>query len=83
MAKTEVIKNEIYEILNHVKKLDMSKLYFDYDKEADVMYVSFEKPQKSDNSELMEDGTILRYFKNKIVGLTIMNYSKRNLVSQT
>ena len=83
MAATEIIQNEIFEILSHVKKLDMSKLYLDYDAEADVMYVSFEKPQNSDDSELLEDGTLLKYAKDKLVGLTILNYSKRQFTSKT
>lgn len=51
------------------------QLFIDYDKEADVLYVSFGKPQKADDS-IQESGIIKRKKKGKIVGLTILNASR-------
>ncbi len=51
------------------------QMWIDYDKEADVVYISFEKPQNADESE-MEDDVVVHKRKNKIVGLTILNFSK-------
>lgn len=51
------------------------KLTVDYDKETDVLYVSFGKPQKADDS-IQEEGIIKRTKKGKIVGLTILNASR-------
>lgn len=53
-----------------------SKLWIDYDEEADVLYVNFTKPQKADDSEQGEDGIIRRTKKKKIIGLTILNASR-------
>jgi len=52
------------------------KLFIDYDKEADVLYVSFGKPQKAEDSIQGEDGIIRRKKGNKIVGLTVLNASR-------
>lgn len=52
------------------------KLFIDYDKEADVLYVSFGKPQKADDSTQGEDGIIRRKKGKKVIGLTILNASR-------
>lgn len=52
------------------------KLFIDYDKEADVLYVSFGKPQKADNAIQGKDGIIRRKKDSKVVGLTILNTSR-------
>jgi len=35
-------------------------MWVDYDKEADVLYVSFKRPQRATDSEMLENGIILR-----------------------
>ncbi|MBK7058289.1 MAG: DUF2283 domain-containing protein [Leptospiraceae bacterium] len=51
---------------------------FDYDKEADVMYVSFEKPQNAVRTLPKENGSLWRYNEEGIlVGITFMNYEKK------
>ncbi len=57
-------------------KLGDSKLWIDYDKDADVLYVSFGKPQKADDSIQGEDGIVRRKKKNKLIGLTFLNASR-------
>jgi len=54
------------------------RLWVDYDKEADVLYVNFGKPQKADDAR-EKKGVITRTRKGKIVGLTILNASKFSL----
>lgn len=53
-----------------------SKLWIDYDKDADVLYVNFGSPQKADDAYQDRDGIIQRKKKNKIIGLTILNASR-------
>jgi hypothetical protein len=36
-------------------------MWIDYDDEADVLYISFEKPQQATDSEMLDDGILLRY----------------------
>ena len=61
MEKAELIRN----------------IAFDYDPEGDVLYISFGKPQEADDSDVTEEGVIIRLKEGKIVGLTILNASKR------
>jgi uncharacterized protein YuzE len=48
-----------------------------YDEEADVLYINFKKPSHADDSLLTDDDIIIRYEKGQIVGITILNASKR------
>lgn len=57
-------------------KYGNDKLFIDYDEEADVLYVSFGKPQKADDSIHGEDDIIQRKKNKKIIGLTILNASR-------
>lgn len=50
----------------------------DYDKEADVLYVSFGQPKKADDAVQGKDGIIRRKKKDQIIGLTILNASRFN-----
>ena len=62
--------------LVRLAELGNSKLWVDYDKEADVLYVNFGNPQKADDAYQGKDGIIRRKKKNKIIGLTVMNASR-------
>lgn len=59
-------------------KYSHNQLFIDYDEEADVLYISFGRPQKADDSIHGEDDIIRRKKGNKIVGLTILNASRFN-----
>ena len=48
-----------------------------YDKEADVLYLHFKKPNHADDSEITEDEIIIRYEKKEVIGLTILNASQK------
>lgn len=52
-----------------------SRLWVDYDKEADVLYINFGQPQKADDSQ-QEDGIIQRKKAGKLVGITVLNASR-------
>jgi uncharacterized protein YuzE len=68
-----------------IKDIDMLLPYFirhqniwtDYDAEVDTLYVHYKKPNQADRSEITDDDVIVRYQNDEIVGLTIMNASKR------
>lgn len=53
------------------------RFWVDYDDEADVLYLSFRKPQKATDSELRDDGIIVRKRGDEIIGLTILDASRR------
>ncbi len=52
------------------------RFHVDYDKDADVLYISFERPQKATDTEVTEEGILLRYREDKLVGITILNASR-------
>ena len=66
---------EIKNILPYFLKY--KNLWANYDKDADTMYLHFKKPNHADYTEMTEDEIIVRYKDNEIIGLTILNASKR------
>ena len=62
---------QFYPFISNLVKLQESKVWSDYDKEADVLYVSFRKPQQAQDST-MEDNIIYHYDGKELVGLTIV-----------
>ena len=52
-----------------------SAMSFDFDKEADVLYISFQKPQKATDTEMVSDDILLRKRNNEIVGITVLHAS--------
>ena len=80
MATAEIDKTlkEIYELVSHFIKLPETKMWIDYDKEADVLYINFKRPQKATDSEMLDNGVLLRYKNDELVGITILEVSKRS-----
>lgn len=52
------------------------RFHVDYDKDADVLYISFERPQRATDTEVTDEGILLRYREDKLVGMTILNASR-------
>lgn len=73
----EGVVRELLRSLPHLLRLPSKQMWFDFDEEADVLYVSFERPQGATDSELDEDGVLMRYRGNQLVGVTILNARKR------
>lgn len=76
---TEVAISEIFQALPHIKKVGARHLWFDFDEEADVLYISLDRPQNATDTDILEDGVFLRLRNKKIVGITITNISKKFL----
>jgi uncharacterized protein YuzE len=51
-------------------------LDIDYDEEADVLYISFGKPQPADDSEEVND-VFYRFKENELIGITIPSFRLR------
>lgn len=71
------VLNNVLKAVPYVTKLPMHRLWFDYDQEADVLYISLERPQKATTSKLRDDGVLLRYRGKKLVGVTVFEASTR------
>lgn len=57
--------------------MGQDRYFLDYDDKADVLYLSFKRPQKATDSEMLDNGVIIRYRDEEIVGITILDASKR------
>ena len=58
-------------------RLPSTHVWSDYDEQADVLYLSFEKPQCANDSIMEEDGNIYHYRDSRLVGITIPNVEAR------
>jgi len=65
MAKSEIVA------------LSPEKIEVEYDKEADVLYISFSPGTPADDSELTDNDVIIRYKNSRIIGLTVLHFSDR------
>jgi len=74
---TEALINRCIAVATDVLKLPAKHLWLDYDSEADVLYISFRKPQRATKTIEVDDGILLRKDGRNIVGLTILNASSR------
>ena len=81
MAKT-ILENEslreVYKTAPHLIKFPARRFWVDYDEEADVLYISLQHPQRATDSKMLDNGILLRYREKKLVGITILDVSKRN-----
>jgi len=68
--------SDYLKLVNAIKTLPKKDTWTFYDVEADVLYINFHQPALiADDSELTEDGILIRYQNNEIIGLTILNVS--------
>ena len=70
--------NEVQKIISHIVNFPESKMWIDYDREADVLYISFKSPQHATDSEMLDNGMLVRYRGDEVVGITVLEASKRN-----
>jgi uncharacterized protein YuzE len=56
-------------------KFPAQHMWLGYDKEADLLYVSFRKPQRATETIELDDDILVRKDGKDIVGLTILNAS--------
>ena len=75
MAAVEV--ERVLTLVPQLLEIPHRRMWMTYDEEADVLYVNFKKPSHADDSELTDDNIIIRYERGEIVGVTILNASKR------
>jgi uncharacterized protein YuzE len=81
MAKRSAVAktlNQITEAVPHLIRLPDRKAWIDYDDEADVLYMSLKRPQKATDTEFLSGrGVLLRYHNKDLVGVTVLEASKR------
>ena len=67
----------LLEATANLVKLPKTQMWLDYDREADVLYLHFEDKPTPTHSEMREDGIIFDYRDGHLVGLTILEASRR------
>lgn len=63
------------ELIEQVLALHVRQMWTDYDSEADVLYISFRKPQQANDSIMEDDGNLYHYPDEELVGFTSLNAS--------
>ena len=67
----------ILKLTPQLLEMPFKRIWYSYDEEADVLYLSFKKPSHADDSELTDDDVIIRYEKGEVVGITVLHASTR------
>jgi uncharacterized protein YuzE len=58
-------------------RFPMKRFWVDYDREADVLYISFRHPQQATDTQTTKEGILLRSRGKELVGITILDASTR------
>ena len=74
MAQAEI--KEVLKAIPPFFRLNFPQAWFDYDAKADVLYLSFARPQQATDSELRSDDIIVRRRGKRVVGLTVLHASR-------
>ena len=72
-----VVRNFLLKAVAHLVKLPKTHMWLDYDSEADVLYLHFEEKPSSTHSEMRDDGIVLDYRDDRLIGLTVLEASHR------
>ncbi len=75
--KSEEIIKTCLGLSSDIIRLPVEHIWIDYDKEADVLYLSFQKPQRAKRTVEIDNDILIRKDGKKIVGITILNASTR------
>jgi uncharacterized protein YuzE len=69
MAEINLLKSILYRL-----QAPSNQTLTTYDEDADVLYISFRKPQKG-NDSIYEDNIVYHYADEILVGITVLNAS--------
>ena len=72
----EIEVKNITEAIPSILRFPAKEFYVDYDKEADVLYIGFTRPQNATDTDVTDNGILIRYRDNEIVGVTVLNASR-------
>ena len=66
---------DVLDSVPYLLRMPSKRIWIDYDEEADVLYISFRKPQGANDSE-MEKNVVYHYRDKELVGVTIVGAQK-------
>ena len=74
--RNDLLKNCL-SLTSGLVNLPSEHMWIDYDREADVLYLSFRKPQRAKKTIETDNDVLIRKDGRTIVGITILNASTR------
>lgn len=80
MALNALEEKNIHDLLQavtHLVRLPKRQMWLDYDATADVLYLHFTDRPSASHSEMRDDGIILDFAEDELVGLTVLEASHR------
>jgi len=69
--------NSYLDLSSRLARLPVGHVWADYDREADVLYLSFRKPQRAKKTVEIGDDVLIRTDDDEVVGITVLNASSR------
>jgi uncharacterized protein YuzE len=72
---TPQVPQSIIQAISLLTEFPVRRFWVDYDQEADVLYISFQRSQKATNTVATDDGLLLRYRGKELVGITVLEAS--------
>ena len=66
----------MYTVVPNMLTLAKKPVWFDYDQGADVLYVSFRRPQEATETIPVDDHVLRREREGELVGFTILHASR-------
>ena len=67
----------LIESIPYLLRMPSKRVWIDYDDEADVLYISFRKPQQANDSVMEEEDIIYHYRDKELTGVTILHAKGR------
>ncbi len=74
---TPEFSSSVFQAIPFLTDFPTQRFWVDYDREADVLYISFQRPQKATNTEMSDEGILFRYRDQQLVGITVLEASTR------
>ena len=72
----EAIAEDVINAIPSILKIHVPEFSVDYDKDADVLYISFKRPQNATDTDVLDNGILVRYRNHEIVGITVIGASR-------
>ena len=72
----EALAEDVINAIPSILKIHAPEFLVDYDKDADVFYISFKRPQNATDTEVLDNGILVRYRNREIVGITVIGASR-------
>ena len=73
----DITVDRIIPLAHELVDSSTENLWLSYDREADVLYVSMHRLDVADDTEYRDDGVIVRYREDTVIGYTIPMFAKR------